>query len=88
MDFYGRVFRPIERILPAVAEHNRIVEQAARKTGAHFIDSRPGLDGEWDRDYFIDIVHFTHNGAVKLAANMFESIAPLLKKDAGCEDRK
>ncbi len=88
MDFYGRVFRPIERILPAVAEHNRIVEQAARKTGAHFIDSRPGLDGEWDRDYFIDIVHFTHNGAVKLAANMFESIAALLKKDAGCEDRK
>jgi peptidoglycan/LPS O-acetylase OafA/YrhL/lysophospholipase L1-like esterase len=84
IDFYGRVFRPIERILPAIAEHNRMIKDIALKTGFHYVDSRPGLDGEWDRDYFIDVVHFTHKGALKLASNVFEGIEPLLMKGAEC----
>ena len=87
VDFYGRVFRPIERILPAIAEHNRIVENVARKTGAHFVDTRAGLEGEWDRDYFIDVVHFTHKGAARLAANVFDGIETLLISGAECRGR-
>ncbi|MDF2116530.1 acyltransferase family protein [Roseiarcaceae bacterium H3SJ34-1] len=89
IDFYGRVFMPIARILPAVAEHNRQVEQVARDTGTPFIDTTPGLAGQWDADYFYDIVHFTQKGSDVLAKHMFDGIAPLLRNnpDLSCTPR-
>jgi len=89
IDFYGRVFMPISRILPAVAEHNRQVEQVARDTGTPFIDTTPGLTGQWDADYFYDIVHFTQKGSDVLANRVFEGIAPLLHNnpDLSCAPR-
>lgn len=83
IDFYGRIFRPIERILPAIAEHNRIVEKVAKQSGVDFVDTRPGLDGQWDSDYFIDVVHFTHRGAAKLAENFYRGLEPLLTGTGG-----
>ena len=81
IDFYGRVFRPIERLLPAIAEHNRIVKNVARRTGALFVDTRPGLEGEWDADLFVDIVHFTQKGSNRIAKTMFDRIASELARE-------
>ncbi|MDB5532675.1 MAG: hypothetical protein JWO28_990 [Hyphomicrobiales bacterium] len=75
IDFYGRVFQPIERLLPAIAEQNRIVENVATRTGTLFIDTRPGLDGKWDDDLFVDIVHFTQKGSNRIAKTMFDKLA-------------
>jgi len=79
IDFYGRVFMPISRIIPAVAEHNRIVEEVARDTRTPFIDTTPGLAGKWDADYFYDMVHFTQKGSNVLANEVFEGLLPLLR---------
>ncbi|MBN9080681.1 MAG: hypothetical protein BGP04_20620 [Rhizobiales bacterium 62-17] len=81
IDFYGRVFQPIERILPAIAAHNRMVEAVAKRTGTPFVDTRPGLDGEWDKDLFVDIVHFTQKGSDLIAATMFDKLASELARD-------
>lgn len=90
IDFYGRVFMPISRLLPAAAEHNRIVEEVARDTGTPFIDTTPGLAGQWDADYFYDMVHFTQKGSDVLANHVFEGIAPLLQNnpDLACVPRQ
>ncbi|MDF2116863.1 acyltransferase family protein [Roseiarcaceae bacterium H3SJ34-1] len=75
IDFYGRVFQPIERLLPAIAEQNRIVENVAKRTGTPFVDTRPGLDGKWDDDLFVDIVHFTQKGSNRIAKTMFDKLS-------------
>ncbi|MDH7797905.1 MULTISPECIES: acyltransferase family protein [unclassified Beijerinckia] len=81
IDFYGRVFQPIERILPAIAAHNRMVEAVAKRTGTPFVDTRPHLDGEWDKDLFVDIVHFTQKGSDIIATTMFDKLASELGRD-------
>jgi len=81
-DFYGQVFQPIDRILSAVGEHNRIVEAVAQSTDVAFVDTRPGLHGVWDQDLFIDVVHFTQKGSDRLAETFYASIAPRLQQDA------
>ncbi|MDF2115505.1 acyltransferase family protein [Roseiarcaceae bacterium H3SJ34-1] len=83
IDFYGRTFVPITRILPALAEHNRIVERVARRRSAVFIDTQPALSGKWNDDDFIDIIHFTQKGSNVLARTVFEQIAPLLQAGPG-----
>jgi lysophospholipase L1-like esterase len=85
IDFYGRTFVPITRILPALAEHNRIVERVARRTSAVFIDTQPTLSGKWNDDDFIDIIHFTQKGSNVLAQTVFDQIAPLLQANPGLQ---
>jgi peptidoglycan/LPS O-acetylase OafA/YrhL/lysophospholipase L1-like esterase len=85
VDFYGRAFVPISRILPAIAEHNRIVERVARRTGTKWIDTRPALSGKWDDDDFLDIIHFTQKGANIMAQTVFDQIAPLLQANPGLQ---
>jgi lysophospholipase L1-like esterase len=79
IDFYGRTFVPINRILPALAEHNRIVERVAHRTSSVFLDTQPALSGKWNDDDFIDIIHFTQKGSNVLAQTAYEKIAPLLQ---------
>lgn len=88
IDFYGRVFMPISRIIPAVAEHNRIAAEVAKDTGAPFIDTAPGLAGQWDSDYFYDTVHFTQKGSNVLAEHMFKGILPQLENGPGCQPKQ
>ena len=42
------------------------------------LDSRGGLDGTYE-DHYIDVTHFNQRGRDRLAANLFEGIAPLLR---------
>ena len=77
-DFYGAVFKPIDDIIAANAAHNRMVRLLARDAGAPLIDMTPGLDGVWDDDLFLDIVHFTERGNERAAETMFEALLPIL----------
>ena len=77
-DFYGTVFKPIDDILAANAAHNRLVKLVGREEGAPVIDATAGLDGEWDGDLYLDIVHFTEAGHKRMAATMFEGLLPIL----------
>jgi lysophospholipase L1-like esterase len=77
-DFYGAVFKPIDDIIAANAAHNRIVNLIAREDGAPLIDMAAGVDGVWDDDLYLDIVHFTEAGNERVAALMFRALLPIL----------
>ena len=80
-DFYGSVFKPIDDILAANAAHNRLVRLIGGEEGVPVLDIRQGLDGVWDDDLYLDIVHFTEAGHETMARNMFGALLPVLAKD-------
>jgi peptidoglycan/LPS O-acetylase OafA/YrhL/lysophospholipase L1-like esterase len=78
-DFYGAVFKPIDDIIAANAAHNRLVRLLAREIGVPLIDAGAGLDGAWDDDLYLDIVHFTDRGNEREAEAMFRDLLPVLE---------
>ena len=88
-DFYGAVFKPIDDIIAANAAHNRMVKLIARDEGAPLIDMAKGVDGVWDGDLYLDIVHFTERGNEQVAALMFRALVPIMAERDGvrCEVR-
>jgi len=82
-DFYGAVFKPIEDIIAANAAHNRMVKLIAREEGAPLIDMAHGVDGVWDDDLYLDIVHFTEAGNERVAGLMFHALLPILREREG-----
>ena len=82
-DFYGAVFKPIDDIIAANAAHNRLVKLIAREEGAPMIDMAAGVDGRWDDDLYLDIVHFTERGDERVAALMFRALIPILAEGDG-----
>jgi peptidoglycan/LPS O-acetylase OafA/YrhL/lysophospholipase L1-like esterase len=77
-DFYGAVFKPIDDIIAANAAHNRMVRLIAREEGAPLIDMAAGVDGIWDDDLYLDIIHFTEAGNERVADLMFRALLPIL----------
>jgi peptidoglycan/LPS O-acetylase OafA/YrhL/lysophospholipase L1-like esterase len=77
-DFYGAVFKPIDDIIAANGAHNRMVKLIAREEGAPLIDMAAGVDGIWDDDLYLDIVHFTERGNERVASLVFRSLLPIL----------
>jgi|GEM_PF-1781955 len=86
-DFYGAVFKPIDDIIAANAAHNRMVKLIAREEGAPLIDMAAGVDGDWDDDLYLDIVHFTERGNERVADLMFKALLPILveRHEVKCE---
>jgi len=82
-DFYGAVFKPIDDIIAANAAHSRMVKLIAREEGAPLIDMAEGVDGVWDDDLYLDIVHFTEAGNERVASLMFRSLLPILAERDG-----
>jgi peptidoglycan/LPS O-acetylase OafA/YrhL len=82
-DFYGAVFKPIDDIIAANAAHNRMVKLIAREEGAPLIDMADGVDGDWDDDLYLDIVHYTEAGAERVAGLMFRALLPILAEREG-----
>ena len=85
-DFYGAKFKPIDDIIAANAAHNRMVKLLAKKllakeSGAPLIDMTVGVDGVWDDDLFLDIVHFTERGNERVAEKMFAALLPILAEE-------
>jgi peptidoglycan/LPS O-acetylase OafA/YrhL len=77
-DFYGAVFKPIDDIIAANEAHNRMVKLIARDEGAPLIDMAAAVDGVWDDDLYLDIVHFTEGGNERVASLMFRALLPML----------
>jgi peptidoglycan/LPS O-acetylase OafA/YrhL/lysophospholipase L1-like esterase len=82
-DFYGSVFKPIDDIIAANEAHNRMVKRIAREEGAPLIDMAAGVDGVWDADLYLDIVHFTQAGNERVAGLMFRALLPILAERHG-----
>ncbi|HXZ17837.1 MAG TPA: acyltransferase family protein [Roseiarcus sp.] len=78
-DFYGAVFKPIDDIVAANAAHNRMVRLVGRQEGAPVVEAIASLDGDWDDDLYLDIVHFTERGNERAAEAMFQALIPILK---------
>ena len=83
------MFKPIDDIIAANAAHNRMVKLIAREEGAPLIDMAAGVDGVWDDDLYLDIVHFTERGNERVAGLMFRALLPILAERHGvkCEVR-
>ena len=81
-DFYGAVFKPIDDIIAANGAHNRMVKLLAKESAAPLIDMTGGVDGVWDDDLFLDIVHFTERGNERVAEKMFAALLPILAGEA------
>jgi lysophospholipase L1-like esterase len=77
-DFYGVVFRPIDDIIAANAAHNRMVRLLSVEEGVPLIDAAKDIDGAWDDDLYLDIVHFTERGNERMAGMMFHGLLPIL----------
>ena len=82
-DFYGAVFKPIDDIIAANEAHNRMVKLIAREEGAPLVDMAAGVDGVWDDDLYLDIVHFTEAGNERVAGLMFRALLPVLAERHG-----
>ncbi len=82
-DFYGAVFKPIDDIIAANAAHNRMVRLIASEVGAPMIDMTDSIDGQWDDDLYLDIVHFTEAGNERVAALIFRQLLPILAERDG-----
>ena len=80
-DFYGAVFKPIDDIIAANAAHNRLVRLLAAQSGVPLIDAAVGLDGAWDDDLYLDIVHFTDRGNRREAELIFRDLLPILESE-------
>ena len=80
-DFYGAVFKPIDDIIAANAAHNRLVRLLADQSGVPLIDAGAGLDGAWDDDLYLDIVHFTDRGNRREAELIFRDLLPVLASE-------
>ncbi len=55
-----------------------MVRLLGREQDAPVVEAIGSLDGDWDDDLYLDIVHFTERGNERAARNMFEALAPIL----------
>jgi peptidoglycan/LPS O-acetylase OafA/YrhL/lysophospholipase L1-like esterase len=88
--FYGLVFTGIDDKIIRNAAHNEMVRKIAADENVPFIDTVPHLDGFWDDDLYLDLVHFTQAGNKKMAKIVFDGLTDTLRKDPQlkCYDRK
>jgi hypothetical protein len=47
------------------------------------IDTTRDLDGQWDDDLYLDIVHFTEAGNERAASAIFRQLLPILAERDG-----
>ena len=82
-DFYGAVFKPIDDIIAANAAHNRMVRLLSDEERVPLVDTTQALDGQWDDDLYLDIVHFTEAGNERVAGVVFRQLLPILAERDG-----
>jgi hypothetical protein len=89
-DFYGAVFKPIDDMIAANAAHNRMVRLLSQEESVPLVETTRGLDGQWDDDLYLDIVHFTEAGNERVAGTIFRQLLPILAERDGlrCDLRR
>lgn len=97
LGFYASVFHNnmpgttyLEAVMRGLDLNRRLLQElATQNSGVEAIDVAAGLEGEFDADYYIDIAHFTPKGDRRMAENVFNGIAPMLRSDPSlaCRNR-
>ena len=88
IDFYSGGFPEVRQYISAIEDHNVLVEAIARHEGALFWEVRQGINGAYDDDIFIDLVHFTQKGRDMMAKAMFQQLKPFLISTLGKESAR
>lgn len=76
--FYQSITHAFRPLLKQVEIHDLMLREVARETGTPFLDTGTDLHGNYDEDLYIDAVHFTSKGDMRLARNVFRELRPLL----------
>jgi lysophospholipase L1-like esterase len=77
VEFYAQSFPEVRSAILANQLHTRLLRQLAKPPAVHFLDTSPGIDGEY-RDLFVDLIHFTQPGRERLAGNLLNGIREIL----------
>jgi lysophospholipase L1-like esterase len=76
-DFYAASFPDVRSAILANQLHTRLLRRLASPPGVRFLDTAPGLDGEY-QDRFVDLIHFTQAGRDRLADRLLAGLRELL----------
>jgi lysophospholipase L1-like esterase len=76
--FYSAGFPEVRQYISAIEDHNVLVEALAHNEGALFLEVRAGINGAYDDDIFVDLVHFTQKGRDMMAKAIFQELKPFL----------
>lgn len=87
IEFYRSGFRDVEARIVANDLHNRWLRSLPAAGGLTVVDSGPELDGRWDADLFIDLVHFTNAGRERLTDAMFAAVVERVRASARARPR-
>ncbi len=80
--FYEGPWPDVRNTVARIQVNNLLVQEfASQNENVWFVDTSPGIYGEYNADIFIDVVHFTTHGDIAMATNVFEGILPRLLED-------
>ncbi len=75
----GYMYRDFKRHARRIGQHNDVMRQLAQKLPITLVDvARSGFSGE--AEYFVDLVHFSEEGAHLFAKRIASAIYPLIKE--------
>ena len=58
-----------------------MVRLIGREDDAPVVEAIASVDGDWDDDVYLDIVHFTERGHRRVALAMFKALIPMLESE-------
>ena len=73
----------LDRNLCRCGAHNRMVRLLSQEERVPFIETTQALDGQWNDDFYLDIVHFTEAGNERVAGAIFRQLLPILAEREG-----
>ena len=73
------LYPPIDQIVEIHKDQNRIVQEIAQEEGVYFVDMANGPS--WEREDFIDMVHFTDRGIQKFGAYLGDEMEDILQEE-------
>jgi len=79
-DFYALAFPEIDESLVRHQAYNDLVRVMASDNAILLVDTSE-LNGLWDDDFYLDLVHFTQAGNNRMAEIMFSRLASILRED-------
>jgi lysophospholipase L1-like esterase len=80
VDFYAASFPDVRSAILANQLHTRLLRRLASPPGVRFLDTAPGVDGEY-QGLFVDLIHFTQAGRDRLADRLLAGLREVLSSD-------
>ena len=77
VDFYAASFPDVRSAILANQLHTRLLRRLASPPSVRFLDTAPGVDGEY-QGLFVDLIHFTQAGRDRLADRLLAGLREVL----------